>query len=160
MRPATLEDLSAIVDIYNSTIASRLVTADLEPVTVAQRRPWFEAHTAQLPILVHAQDGRVVAWVSFEPFKTRAAYDATAEISIYLAPEVRGHGLGRQLLNEALELAARLGLTSLLAFIFSHNQPSLALFRHSGFALWGELPDIALLDGEIRSLSILGRRLS
>ena len=160
MRPARLEDLSAIVEIYNSPFASRLVTADFEPVTVAQRRPWFEAHTAQRPILVHVQDGRVLAWVSFEPFKTRAAYDATAEISIYLAPEVRGRGLGRQLLNEALELAARLGLTRLLAFIFSHNQPSLDLFRHSGFALWGELPDIALLDGEIRSLSILGRRLS
>lgn len=41
---ACKEDLPDIVDIYNSTIAGRMVTADLEPVTVESRIPWFEAH--------------------------------------------------------------------------------------------------------------------
>ncbi|WP_308388993.1 hypothetical protein [Acidithiobacillus sp. AMEEHan] len=44
LRLATLEDLPEIVAIYNSTIASRTVTADTDPVTVASRIPWFQAH--------------------------------------------------------------------------------------------------------------------
>jgi phosphinothricin acetyltransferase len=159
VRAAEPNDLSAIVAIYNSTIASRMVTADLEPVSIEQKRVWFESHCFERPIVVHEQAGQVVAWVSFEPFKPRAAYDATAEISIYLDKTVRGRGLGRQLLEEAMAQARDRGLTSLLAFIFSHNLPSLRLFTKAGFSLWGELPDIARLDGQARSLSILGRRL-
>lgn len=43
-RAATPADLPAIVDIYNATIPSRLVTADLEPVSVASRERWFADH--------------------------------------------------------------------------------------------------------------------
>ena len=41
-RVARPEDLPLIVDIYNSTIASREVTADTEPVSVASRQQWFD----------------------------------------------------------------------------------------------------------------------
>jgi len=160
LRQATSADLPAIVAIYNSTIASRMVTADLEPVPVEQKRAWFESHTTGRPILVHEEAGEVQAWVSFEPFKTRAAYDATAEISIYLAPEARGRGLGRRLLDEAMQIALKRGLNCLLAFIFSHNEPSLALFKRCGFTSWGELPAIAVMDGQRYGLSILGRHLT
>jgi len=46
-RAATEADLPAIVEIYNSTIPGRMVTADLEPVTVESRRAWFQAHQCQ-----------------------------------------------------------------------------------------------------------------
>ena len=52
-----------------------------------------------------------------------------------------------------------LGIRTLLGFIFSHNPASLALFARAGFASWGELPEVAELDGIRRSLSILGRHL-
>ena len=44
LRPAADADLPAIVEIYNATIPSRMVTADLEPVTVEARLPWLAAH--------------------------------------------------------------------------------------------------------------------
>eukprot|EP01032_Pedospumella_encystans_P026255 gene26255-29655_t len=44
-RIATLTDLPTIVAIYNSTIASREVTADTEPVSVESRLAWFHEHT-------------------------------------------------------------------------------------------------------------------
>lgn len=43
---ATLKDLERIVEIYNSTISSRTVTADLEPVTINSKRKWFDEHSA------------------------------------------------------------------------------------------------------------------
>ncbi|MCX6954015.1 MAG: GNAT family N-acetyltransferase [Verrucomicrobia bacterium] len=159
LRDATAADLPAIVDIYNSTIASRMVTADLAPVTVEARRPWFDAHqNPARPLWVLCDSaGTVAAWLSFDTFYPRAAYDGTAMIGIYVAPSHRRHGLGRRLLVAALERAPALGHHSLLGYIFGHNEPSLRLFEAHGFARWGHLPRIAILDGVARDLIIVGR---
>jgi len=160
-RDATLEDLPGIVAIYNSTVPSRLVTADLEPVTVESRLAWFHAHGPQArPLWVVEENGTVVAWLSFSDFYGRPAYLRSAEVSIYLAESVRGKGLGKQLLQAALERAPALGINTLLGFIFGHNEPSLRLFRGFEFQTWGTLPRVAVLDGVERDLVILGRRLS
>ncbi|HEV3106103.1 MAG TPA: GNAT family N-acetyltransferase [Trinickia sp.] len=175
-RDATLDDLPAIVAIYNSTIASRQVTADLEPVSVQSRLAWFHAHgPGARPLWVvesdaretgddqtggaHTHGKRVVAWLSFSDFYGRPAYARTAEISIYLDERARGQGLGKRLLEEALEAAPGLGIDTVLGFIFGHNMASLALFRRFGFEDWGRLPRVAVLDGIERDLVIVGRRI-
>jgi L-amino acid N-acyltransferase YncA len=159
-RDARLDDLPAIVGIYNSTVPSRQVTADLEPVSIDSRRAWFDAHSPQRrPLWVVEQDGRVIAWLSFSDFYGRPAYGHTAEVSIYLDESARGKGLGRALLEEALNVAPRLSIDTVLGFVFGHNEPSLQLFRGFGFSEWGVLPRVAVLDGVERDLVILGRRL-
>ncbi|MGH7936927.1 MAG: GNAT family N-acetyltransferase, partial [Chthoniobacterales bacterium] len=58
LRDATEADLPAIVGIYNATIPTRMVTAQIEPVTVADRLPWFHEHSPeQHPIWVAERDG-------------------------------------------------------------------------------------------------------
>ncbi len=162
LRNATEADLPAIVAIYNATIPSRLVTADLEPVTVEARKPWLAAHqnpTRPIWVLCDA-GGRVEAWLSFDTFYPRAAYDGTAMIAIYVAPEARRRGLGRHLLELAVTRAPGLGLHTLLGYIFGHNEPSLRLFESHGFARWAHLPQVAVLDGVARDLVIVGRRVA
>ena len=69
LRDATLEDLASIVEIYNSTIPSRIVSADTEPVTVEQRLSWFHEHDpSRRPIRVAEADGEVVGWLSLSDF--------------------------------------------------------------------------------------------
>lgn len=160
VRDATLDDLPAIVAIYNSTVASRQVTADLAPIEVDSRVAWFNAHSpARRPLWVAEREGQVVGWLSLSDFYGRPAYGKTAEVSIYLAEAARGQGLGRRLLGLIMERAPGLGVTTLLAFIFGHNGPSLALFEAFGFSRWGDLPRVAELDGVERDLVILGLRL-
>jgi phosphinothricin acetyltransferase len=159
-RDATLDDLPAIVAIYNSTVPSRLVTADLEPVSVESRLAWFHAHGPEKRPLWVVEDGdRIIAWLSFSDFYGRPAYLRTAEVSIYLDEAARGKGLGKQLLAEALSAAPGLGIHTVLGFIFGHNEASLRLFRGFGFGEWGALPRVAMLDGIERDLLILGRRI-
>lgn len=160
VRDAHADDLPAIVAIYNSTVASRMVTADTEPVSVASRQAWFEAHGPQRRPLWVAEDasGAIVGWLSFSDFYGRPAYGATAEVSIYLDAGQRGRGIGSFLLERAIEHAPSIGIHTLLGFIFGHNDPSLALFAQRGFARWGELPRVANLDGVERDLVIVGRR--
>jgi L-amino acid N-acyltransferase YncA len=160
IRHARPSDIERVVAIYNQTVPQRMATADLEPVTVAHRRAWFHERDPKRRPLWVAQDddGRVLAWLSVNDFYGRAAYAATAEVGVYVAEEARGQGLGSQLLKHAIECAPTLGLTTLLAFIFAHNRPSIALFERHDFTLWGQLPGVARLDENEVDLTILGRR--
>ncbi len=158
-RQAEPADLPRIVDIYNATIPSRRVTADLEPVSVASRVPWFEAHRPDAhPLWVVEADGDIAAWLSFSAFHARPAYARSTELSIYVDRRFRRQGLGGYLLAEALAAAPELGFESLLGLVFGHNRESLALFERFGFVRWGELPGVAELDGIRRDLVIVGRR--
>ena len=160
-RDATEADLSAIVSIYNATIAGRGVTADLEPVSVESRLAWFHAHdTKRRPLWVAEAEGIVIGWLSFSDFYGRPAYSASVEVSVYLAEAARGKGLGRTFLQRAIDRAPGYGVRTLLGFIFGHNAASLALFERFGFTRWGELPRVASLDGVERDLIIVGLRLT
>jgi L-amino acid N-acyltransferase YncA len=156
-RLATLADLPKIVDIYNATIPSRQVTADLEPVSVESRVAWFQDHQPDTrPLWVVEVDRQVMAWLSFSSFYGRSAYNGTAEVSLYVDESVWRTGVGAYLLQEAIAFAPQLNLDRLLAFIFGHNEPSLALFKKFGFERWGTLPGVAKLDSIERDLCILG----
>lgn len=159
-RNAIPDDLEEIVAIYNSTIPSRLVTADTEPVKVESKWTWFQQHTVnKRPLwIVENAENKCIGWVSFQDFYGRPAYAATAEVSIYLLASQRGQGVGEQVLKYVLEKAPQLGINTLLGFIFSHNEPSLKLFRKLGFDDWGKLPHVAVLDGIERSVVIVGKR--
>ncbi|MFS0780398.1 N-acetyltransferase family protein [Bacillus sp. 1P06AnD] len=159
-RDATIQDLPQIVAIYNSTIDSRMVTADLEPVSVASRERWFREHTpTERPLWVAEYGGEICGWISLQSFYGRPAYQATAELSIYIDEAFRGKGLGKEMMQYVLEKSPSLGIKTLLGFIFGHNLPSMKLFGRFGFEKWANLPNIAELDGIERDLVIMGKRL-
>lgn len=161
IRDATEADLDAIVQIYNSAIPGRMATADTEQVSVESRRAWFREHdSARRPLWVAVTDESISGWLSFQSFYGRPAYHATAELSVYVAPSHQRRGIGRALLARAVDQAPQIGLRTLLGFIFSHNEPSLRLFRRFGFQQWALLPRVAELDGIERDLIIVGRRVA
>lgn len=161
IRDAISDDLPAIVGIYNSTIPSRIVSADTEPVSVEDRVSWFNAHDpSRRPLWVVEDAGEIAGWLSLGDFYDgRPAYHATAEVGIYIAEQRRGEGLGRRLVEEAIDRAPELGIKTLTAGIFAHNEPSVALFEGFGFQTWARFPRVAELDGTERDLLVLGLRL-
>lgn len=160
-KDANINDLPIIVDIYNSTISSRMVTADTEPVSINDRLDWFKEHnTSKRPLWIVEYEGEICGWVSLQSFYGRPAYNGTAEISIYLHEDFRGKRLGKRILNKAIEACPKFEIDTLLGFIFGHNEPSIKLFLSLGFEKWGNLPKVAKLDGIKRDLVILGKRVS
>jgi len=158
IRDAVEADLPAIVAIYNATVPTRMVTAELEPTTVEARLPWFAEHSPeQYPFWVAELEGRVIAWLDFKKFLPRCAYRATAEVSVYVDEEFRRGGVGQRLLEHAIARAPSLGITALVGLIFGHNEPSLKLFQRFGFERWAFLPGVAQLDGVERDLVVMGR---
>jgi len=156
---ATLEDLPAIVETYNSTVAGRLVTADLEPVSAESKLQWFNSHNQKnRPLWKVIVDNKYAGWMSFNSFYGRPAYSGTVEVSIYLDEKFRGKGLGKTCLTKAVAEAPAMKIHSLLGFIFGHNEPSLKLFYQFNFEKWAHLPGIANMDGIMRDLIILGKK--
>lgn len=156
---ATLEDLPKIVATYNSTIPSRLVTADLEPVSVDSKLAWFYSHAPEKrPLWIVLSNGEYAGWMSFKSFYGRAAYDATIELGIYIEKKHRGKGLGKACLQKAIDAGPALNVNTILGFIFGHNTPSLNLFYQFGFKDWGRLPEVANMDGILHDLVIVGRK--
>ena len=147
---AKTEDLPDIVEIYNSTIEARQSTADLSPVSIETRKPWFEAHSGKRPLYVlKNHSGELLAWGSF-----------SAEISIYVRHNMRVVGVGKILLCNMLERAPSLDIKNVLAVIFGHNHPSLHLFHSFGFQEWGRLPAVCDLETFEADVVILGKRIT
>ena len=157
IRNASEIDLPSIVEIYNATVPSRMVTADTEPVSVESRRAWFHEHSpGKHPLWVAEVEGEVAGWLSFQAFRAKPAYDVTAEISLYVAMDYRRKGIGRHMLKMAVEHSPALGLMNLLGFIFAHNTPSLTLFKGMGFEQLGRLPAVTMMDEIPRDVVIVG----
>ena len=47
------------------------------------------------PYLVAEKDGAVLGYAYAGPFRPRPAYRFVVEDSVYVAPEAKGHGVGR-----------------------------------------------------------------
>lgn len=159
IRDAVPADLPAIVDIYNAAIATRISTAQLEPVTLESRRGWLNEHSPERhPFWVLECGGVVAGWLTVKAFIPRCAYSGTVELSVYVNERFRLRGIARALLKEVIARARQLEITAMVGLIFAHNEPSLKLFDRLGFERWGLLPRVASVDGVERDLIIVGRR--
>lgn len=154
-------DLPQIVEIYNSTVASRQSTADLEEVSVESRETWFAAHQRpSRPLYVLKNHmGEVLAWGGFSDYRARSGYRVTAEISIYVRHDMRGVGTGKDILSYMLTNAVRLGIRNVVASVFAHNYASINLFAKFGFQEWGRLPEVCDLHGQLADVVLLGKKI-
>jgi L-amino acid N-acyltransferase YncA len=161
IRIAIAVDLPRIVAIYNQSIPGRQVTADTEVVTVRSRQDWFAAHApTSRPIWVWEEEETILGWLSLNSFYGRPAYQQTVEFSLYVDYDHHRHGIGRSLMAHMLEHSPKLGIRTILGFVFARNQPSLRLCEVFGFERWGYLPQVAALDDQAVDLIILGRNLT
>ena len=158
IRDARETDLPAIIKIYNGAIATRMATAQLEPLTIADRRDWTKEHSPDRhPFWVLEIGGKIAGWLTLKPFLPRGAYRGAEEVSVYVDEKFRRRGVARTLLEKAIARAPSLQIRAMIGLIFAHNEPSLKLFEQVGFEKWGLLPRIARLDDDERDLTIMGR---
>jgi L-amino acid N-acyltransferase YncA len=161
IRDAVEADLPAIVDIYNQSIPAGWSTADTNPVTVEERLEWFRKFDpARRPIWAAEVEDEVVAVTYLSSFYgDRPAYNATAEVSVYIASAFHRKGLGRRLKQWVIEQCPRLGVTTLLSMHFDHNEATRRINESLGFEQLGHLTDIGVVQGQSRGLVIWGLRI-
>lgn len=134
IRPATEADLPAILDILNDAILNTTAVYDYQPHTLGMRQIWYhEKVAAGFPVFVAEIGGRVVGFSSLGTFRAWAAYQYTAENSVYVASSWRGQGVGKQLLVALIEAAKTMNLHAIVAGIDADNEASCRLHRAFGF---------------------------
>lgn len=156
IRDATLNDLPAIVDIYNESIPSGRATADTRPISVEERVDWFHRFDPdKRPIWIAEEEGEIVGCIYLSWFyEGRPAYDKTAEISTYIRAAHQGKGLGTVLKQKMIEACPRLCVENLISMYFDHNQATQRLNDKFGFEPASHLKNIADVHGESRGLMI------
>lgn len=160
IRPAIIDDLPAITEIYNDAIRKTVATFDTEPKSHEEQKIWFEAHGTHYPIIVAETDGAVVGWASLSQYSDRCAYSNTAEVSVYIAEPHRGKGFGRALLQNIVQQGKEIGHHVLLARIADGNQVSIHLFEAHGFADVGVLREVGRKFGRLIDVYIMQKLLN
>ncbi len=156
VRDASPADLPAIAAIYDEQVLHGTATFDTEPRTPAAWRTWFGEHPRdRYPVLVAEEGGEVVGWARLTPWSARCAYARSAENSVYVRADRRGHGAGRALVEALLDRARAAGIAVLLARIAEGNPASLRLHEALGFRPVGTMRRVGEKFGKVRDVTIL-----
>jgi phosphinothricin acetyltransferase len=108
--------------------------------------------------LVATLAGQIAGWAALRPVSNRAVYAGVAEVSIYVAPDHQGRGVGTQLLTALVEASEQAGFWTLQAGIFPENVASIALHRKCGFRIVGRREKLGQMDGVWRDVVLMERR--
>jgi len=131
---ATEADLEGVVRIYNGVIANTTAVFASLPVTVDERRRWWQARTAQgYPVLIARDALGVAAFGSFGDFRAWPGYRFTVEHTLHVRADARGRGIGTQLLRALIERAGALGKHVMIAGVDADNVASIRLHERLGF---------------------------
>lgn len=144
IRFASIDDLARLTDVYNHYVLNSHVTFDLESVTLEERREWFAQFAVAGPhrLLVAEENGIAVGYAGSFRFRTRKAYEATIETTVYCAPEAVGRGIGSALYGALFESLRGEELHVAIGAIAVPNPPSIALHERFGFALAGVMHEV------------------
>jgi len=159
LRRADMADAEAIRKIYNIEVIGSTATLDLVPRTAEEQASWMVAHSGVYPVIVAEDEGQVVGFASLSPYRPRPGYATAVEDSIYVAAPSRGRGVGRALLNEAVDTARTHGFHSVIARVGAAQEASVALHRACGFDFVGVEREIGRKFGRWIDVAILQRLL-
>jgi phosphinothricin acetyltransferase len=143
-------DVPAITHIYNQAIAMRSATADMSPLSAADRLAWLAEHDPDhYPVYVAEYGNRVVGWCSLSAYRPgRNALRHTAEISYYVDQAYRGKGVGSALIAHAIAQCEHVHIRTLFAILLDINVDSTRILERFGFKKWGHMLNVADFDGE------------
>jgi phosphinothricin acetyltransferase len=153
LRELRPDDWPAVRAIYEEGIRGGDATFETE--TPSWER-WDAAHS-QLR-LVAERDGSIVGWAALSPASARHCYRGVGEVSVYVAGEARGAGVGRELLARLVELSEQAGYWTLTAGVFPENEASLRLHKACGFREVGMREGVGEQRGVWRDVVWLERR--
>ncbi len=117
IRTATLNDGAAVLSIYRPYVENTAVTFEVVAPTEQDMCARIAKVLERYPYYVAEYDGNVVGYCYAGPFKIRAAYDWSVEVTIYVAPSMRGYGIGRALYERLEHALRRMGIVNAYACV-------------------------------------------
>ncbi|MFF0776555.1 GNAT family N-acetyltransferase [Nonomuraea wenchangensis] len=144
------EDLAGIVALLNNVSATSIASFDSRPITVDERRAWFERFSSTGPyrLLVARRDGQVVGYACSQRYRDHDAFRETVELSVAIDAGCRGLGVGTSLYRALFESIADEPIHVAVVGIAMPNDASVALHRKFGFTEVGTFHEYAAKNGQ------------
>ena|SRR5215218_108850 len=142
IREATEADLPYVREIYNYYVRNSTVTFDEKPSTLKALRSRFgQVRKLGFPYLVaESPSGTILGYAYVYPWREKAAYRYTVELSIYLGAASTGKGLGKALLGELIERSRAAGIREIIAVIADKGaDASIRMHKSFGFEEIGRM---------------------
>lgn len=133
IRPVTLQDAPAITSIYNEYVEHSVVTFETLPISEETMRSRIAEIQQSYPYLVYEAEGQVIAYSYVHAWKTRKAYEHTAETTIFVHPDHKQKGIGAELVRHLIEECRQRHFHILIACITTSNTASIILHQKLGF---------------------------
>lgn len=133
IRVATAQDAAAILDIYAPIVRETAISFELDPPTVPQMQQRIEDTLLQWPWLVCDRQAEVLGYVYATRHRTRAAYQWSVDVSVYIRAGMRRTGLGRALYTSLFALLTLQQFHNCYAGITLPNPGSVGLHEALGF---------------------------
>ncbi|MFI2783429.1 GNAT family N-acetyltransferase [Streptomyces sp. ALB3] len=161
VRPGVEADLQALTDIYNHYVRETALTFDTTASTSEDRLPWLRSHPEDGPhrlLVALGPDTRrgtphVLGYATSSPYRPKAAYSTSVEVSVYLAPGATGRGVGTLLYETLFEALADEDVHRAYAAIAQPNEPSARLHAAFGFRLVGTYTEVGRKFGRYWDVS-------
>lgn len=148
IRRATVQDVPRILEIYGPYVKNTAISFEYTVPTIEDFTRRFLGITAQFPWLVWEEDGVILGYAyGSRPFE-RAAYQWSAESSIYLCPEAWGKGIGKSLYTALEQILQRQGYRKVYAIVTTDNENSVAFHRAMGYRHTATMPDCGYKFGK------------
>ena len=149
IRPAVLDDLKEITNIYNHYVENTAITFDTSPWLTEDRMDWFkqfQAETIHQCLVLSTQStdegDEIRGYACSSTFRQKPAYDTSVETTIYLHPDATGQGLGRLLYEQLLGNLNQLNIHRVYGIITLPNSGSIRLHESLGFDRIGTLTEV------------------
>ena len=158
IRLATQDDIPQILAIYAPYVENTTYTFEYDVPTQDAFLHRFRAITEKFPWLVWEEMGTVLGYAYASTLFERAAYGWCAEVSIYLAPEAQGRGVGRRLYSALENILFFQGYRVLQALVTQENAGSLAFHQALGYTLAAVIPACGVKFGRWLGVAYLEKR--
>ncbi len=137
-------DIPQINEIYNHYIRETPITFDIDPKTDEDSAYWLQklGTTGRHQCFVAMKGDAVLGWACSGAYRPKAAYETSIEVSVYLAPNAGGRGLGTALYTRLFDALDGEDVHRALAGITLPNTSSLALHKRFGFAEVGTYSEV------------------
>ncbi len=100
----------------------------------------------------------MAGWAALSPVSRRSVYAGVAEVSVYVAKQLQGRGIGTALITALVSESERQNIWTLQAGIFPENIQSLDIHRRAGFRVVGTRERLGYMDGRWRDVILMERR--
>ena len=148
IRPATVDDLPGIVEIYNVSVTTTATWSE-EPQSLAERAAWFATRTEAGDGVFVAVDDRsgeeeVVGFSAYGEFRNPhwTGYRFTVENTVHVRDGWEGRGVGRALMDALIDHATAAGKHVMVAAVDGENEGSVTFHERLGFTVVGRMPEV------------------